>query len=136
MGGAAGAHDLAVDGNLARDAAQDAEEGQQQVALALAIEAPEADDLAAADLTAGALVRMTSRFGTAEAVVQPDATMRPGSVSMTHCYGGLPGDDDDPVLYGTNPNRLLSIDENLQTISLMPQMSAVPIRIETAAHRP
>lgn len=88
------------------------------------------DDLAALGVKAGSLVRMRSRFGATEAVVQPDATMRPGSASMTHCYGGLPGDDDDPWRYGTNPNRLLSIDENLQTISLMPQMTAVPIRIE------
>ena len=42
-------HRLAVDQDLAGDAAEHAEERQQQVALALAVESAEADDLAGAD---------------------------------------------------------------------------------------
>jgi hypothetical protein len=75
-------------------------------------------------------VKLTSKHGSVEAVIEPDSTMRRGSASMTHCYGGLPGTEDDPVRYGSNPSRLLSIDTDLQSISLMPHMSAVPITIE------
>lgn len=90
------------------------------------------DDLAALGLDAGAMVTLTSKHGSIGAVIQPDATMRRGAASMTHCYGGLPGTEDDPVRFGSNPSRLLSIDTDLQRISLMPHMSAVPISIEPA----
>ena len=90
------------------------------------------DDLQALGVEPGAIVLLTSKHGTARAVIMPMDTMRRGDASMTHCYGGLPG-EDDPLTYGTNPNRLLSIDVDLQSISLMPHMSAVPIRIEAAA---
>jgi anaerobic selenocysteine-containing dehydrogenase len=88
------------------------------------------DDLTALGLDAGSMVKLTSKHGSVEAVIEPDSTMRRGSASMTHCYGGLPGTEDDPVRYGSNPSRLLSIDTDLQSISLMPHMSAVPITIE------
>ncbi len=90
------------------------------------------DDLTDLGLASGDLVDLSSKHGATRAVAMPDATMRRGDASMTHCYGGLPGEEDDPQAFGTNPNRLLSIDEDLQTISLMPHMSAVPIRIAPA----
>jgi anaerobic selenocysteine-containing dehydrogenase len=91
------------------------------------------DDLGELGLAEGSMVRLTSKHGSVEAVIHPDATMRRGAASMTHCYGGLPGQEDDPLQYGTNPSRLLSIDSDLQSISMMPHMSAVPITIEPLA---
>ena len=88
------------------------------------------NDLAELGVAEGALVRLTSKHGSVEAVIHADTTMRRGAASMTHCYGGLPGQEDDPLRYGTNPSRLLSIDTDLQSISMMPHMSAVPITIE------
>jgi anaerobic selenocysteine-containing dehydrogenase len=90
------------------------------------------DDLADLGVDAGTLVMLTSKHGSMHAVVQPDATMRRGAASMTHCYGGLPDLEADPLRYGSNPSRLLSIDSDLQEISMMPHMSAVPISIEPA----
>jgi anaerobic selenocysteine-containing dehydrogenase len=87
------------------------------------------DELAVLGIDSGAVVELTSKHGHVKAVIMADKTMRRGDASMTHCYGGLPGDEDDLLEYGTNPNRLLSIDEDLQSISLMPHMSAVPISI-------
>ena len=72
------------------------------------------------------------KHGRVEAVIEADDTMRRGDASMTHCYGGLPGEEDDPLIYGTNPCRLLSIAQDLQPISLMPHISAVPISIGPA----
>jgi anaerobic selenocysteine-containing dehydrogenase len=88
------------------------------------------DDLAALGVDAGSMVTLTSKHGRIQAVIVPDPTLRPGAVSMTHCYGGLPGEEDDPVEYGSNPSRLLSIDTDLQPITMMPHMSAVPVTIE------
>ncbi|HEY2331490.1 MAG TPA: molybdopterin-dependent oxidoreductase, partial [Acidimicrobiales bacterium] len=93
------------------------------------------DQLAELGIEAGSVVEVTSKHGRVRAVIEADPTMRRGDASMTHCYGGFPGEEDDPLVYGTNPSRLLSIDEDLQTISLMPHMSAVPISI-TAAPSP
>jgi hypothetical protein len=61
--------------------------------------------------------------------LQPDPTLRQGVVSMTHCFGGEPGTEDDPRHVGTNPARLLSISTGLQSVSLMPHMTAVPVRV-------
>jgi anaerobic selenocysteine-containing dehydrogenase len=88
------------------------------------------DDLPLIGAASGDVVELASKFGRIRTVVLPDTTMRRGAASMTHCYGGLPGLEDDPLAYGANPSRLLSIDEDLQEISLMPLMSAVPITIE------
>jgi len=63
--------------------------------------------------------------------VDADASMRRGVVSMTHAFGGLPG-DDDPLVHGVNTGRLISLDNELQPISAMPRMSAVPVTIEPA----
>jgi anaerobic selenocysteine-containing dehydrogenase len=89
------------------------------------------DDLAALGASAGDTVTLTSDHGSITAVLAADPTLRRGVVSMTHCYGGLPGDgDDDPRRHGANPARLLSLTEHRQPVSLMPHMTAVPVTLE------
>ena len=78
-----------------------------------------------------ALLELTSDHGTITAVAAADDTLRPGVVSITHGYGALPGDDDDPRRYGANPARLLSLTDHRQPVSLMPWMSAVPVTVRT-----
>jgi anaerobic selenocysteine-containing dehydrogenase len=92
------------------------------------------DDLAALGVPDGGLVTLTSDHGTITAVAAADDTLRPGVLSITHCYGALPdeGDAGDPRRYGTNAGRLLSLTEHRQPISLMPWMSAVPVTVEPA----
>ena len=51
---------------------------------------------------------------------------------MTHMFGDLPGQDDDPVVYGANTNRLLSADVGVQRFTAMPRMTAVEVAIEPA----
>ena len=93
------------------------------------------DDLAALGAVDGELLVLTSDHGTITVVAAADATLRRGVLSITHCYGGLPGEDDDPRRYGANPARLLSLTEHRQPISLMPWMSAVPVTA-TLPHEP
>jgi anaerobic selenocysteine-containing dehydrogenase len=90
------------------------------------------DDLTRLGLASGDLVELESAHGRVSAIVEPDGTLRPGVLSMTHAFGGLPGDDDDPRRYGTNPTRLLSIDVDVQAINRMPRMSAVPVTLAPA----
>jgi anaerobic selenocysteine-containing dehydrogenase len=91
------------------------------------------DDVAAIGASTGSLVALSSAHGSIVAVLESDPTLRAGTLAMTHCFGGSPGVDDDPVEFGTNPSRLLSIDEDLQTINLMPLMSAVPVALALVA---
>jgi anaerobic selenocysteine-containing dehydrogenase len=93
-------------------------------------------DLDDADLDPGAPVDITSEHGTVRSFVQPDPTLRRGVVSMTHGFGGEPGSEDDPRRFGTNPARLLSISTGLQSINLMPHMTAVPVRVSPADRDP
>jgi anaerobic selenocysteine-containing dehydrogenase len=85
------------------------------------------DDLIALGVGDGELLELTSDHGTITVVAAADDTLPRGVLSLTHCYGDLPGDDTDPRRHGANPARLLSLTENLQPISLMPWMSAVPV---------
>ena len=59
----------------------------------------------------------------------PRRMIRPGCASLTHCYGDLPGNDDDPRVFGTNPNRLVSAVDQRQAINAMPRFSAIPVTI-------
>jgi anaerobic selenocysteine-containing dehydrogenase len=86
-------------------------------------------DLEALGITPGDLVEIESAYGTVTAVAAADETLRPGVVSLAHCYGDLPGGDDDPRRAGASVSRLLSVDHELQPLSLMPRMSAVPVSV-------
>ncbi|MET0988191.1 MAG: molybdopterin-dependent oxidoreductase [Steroidobacteraceae bacterium] len=62
-------------------------------------------------------------------VVREDDGLRPGTISMTHCWGDLP---DSPSRYdrvGSCTARLVSLDRDLETINAMPRMSAIPVKI-------
>ena len=87
------------------------------------------DDMSAADLLPGELVDVTSDHGSVGAIVQPDRTLRRGVLSMTHGFGGEPGLEEDLHRFGTNPTRLLSLQTELQPISVMPLMTAVPVTL-------
>jgi anaerobic selenocysteine-containing dehydrogenase len=82
-------------------------------------------ELAALELSAGEVIEIASAHGCIEAVVQPDEKLRPGVVSIAHCWGGLPGKGGP----GVNVNRLIRCDTDVEPINAMPRMSAVPVRI-------
>jgi len=87
------------------------------------------EDLAELGLVPGDLVEIESDHGLVHAFASSDPSTSPGVVSMTHCYGDLPGRDDDPAAYGANPARLLSHTVGVQAINAMPQMTAVPVTL-------
>jgi hypothetical protein len=69
------------------------------------------------DDLAGSRAVLTTDHGSVEVDVEPDDTLRPGTVSLTHARG--------------NPNvgELLSLTEDAQSISAMPWLTAVPVTI-------
>jgi anaerobic selenocysteine-containing dehydrogenase len=87
------------------------------------------DDLGRLGIESRSTVIITSDHGSVRAIAEADDTMRPGVVSMSHGFGGLPSDDGDPVRHGSSANCLLTLDRDLQAVSAMPQMSALAVSI-------
>ncbi|WP_236791801.1 molybdopterin-dependent oxidoreductase [Amycolatopsis sp. GM8] len=86
-------------------------------------------DLAALGIAAGTLVEIRSPRAAVVAVADSDPTMRPGTVSMTHSFGDLPGEDDDVWRHGTSIGRLIADDVAFDPYSGQPRMSNIPIRV-------
>lgn len=87
------------------------------------------DDLAREGLERGDLIRMTSPHGEIEAVAWPDKDLRPGLVSMCHCWGGDPTEAGDVRKIGINTGLLISVEEDCARFSGIPLMSALPVRV-------
>jgi anaerobic selenocysteine-containing dehydrogenase len=86
-------------------------------------------DLAALGVESGDLVEIRSRRDAVVAVADADDTLRPGTVSMTHSFGDLPGHDDDVRRHGTSVGRLIADDVDIDPHSGQPLMSNIPIRV-------
>jgi anaerobic selenocysteine-containing dehydrogenase len=87
-------------------------------------------DLSAMGLCAGAAITLTSDAGSIPAIVEIDAGVRRGVVSMSHGFGGMPG-ESIYELEGASTGTLISTDRDLDPINAMPRMSAIPVRITT-----
>jgi anaerobic selenocysteine-containing dehydrogenase len=88
------------------------------------------DEMAQLGVNPGDEVELTSAYGRIVAIVQPDKALRPGVVSISHCWGGLPG---EPGAAGANTNLLIAGDREVQPINAMPLMSSVPVNIRVVA---
>jgi anaerobic selenocysteine-containing dehydrogenase len=89
-------------------------------------------DLESRGLASGDLVKVRSCFGEIVGVVESDPGLRRGVLAMSHCFGGNPDEDDDPLEAGANTNRLLSMDYDYDSYTGIPRMSAVPVAVEKA----
>jgi anaerobic selenocysteine-containing dehydrogenase len=87
------------------------------------------DDLTAVGCVDGDTVRIDSRVAQIAAIVRADPTIRPGCISMSHSWGGNPGEDDDPALLGGNTGRLVPVDREYDRYTGIPRMSAIPVRL-------
>jgi anaerobic selenocysteine-containing dehydrogenase len=85
-------------------------------------------EFAALGIVPGDRVEIASEHGSIETVAQPDKALRPGVVSISHCWGGLPGGEGA----GANTNLLIPDDKHLASVNMMPRMSAVPVNVRKA----
>lgn len=86
------------------------------------------DDLTDLGLTDGDTVEIVSDYTRVAAIVACDDRLRRGVVSISHCFGGLPHEGDDPTA-GTCTNRLIDTGRHRQSINAMPTMSGLPVNI-------
>jgi anaerobic selenocysteine-containing dehydrogenase len=89
------------------------------------------EDLQSLGLEDGELAAIISEHGQIPAIVRSDPTVRKGVVSITHGWGGLPGEPTDYRQVGSNPNLLIN-SRRRDPINAMPVMSAIDVRIERA----
>lgn len=80
-------------------------------------------------LRSGDKVALVSDHGRVTAIVQPDETVRPGVVSISHGWGALPGETEDPQQAGSAVNLLVSSERFCETVNAMPRQSAIPVNI-------
>ncbi|MDB5584178.1 MAG: hypothetical protein JWR80_9354 [Bradyrhizobium sp.] len=73
-------------------------------------------------------VTMEGDHGSIVGYAKADPTMRPGTVSMTHCW--VPADADDLLAtQGSHTSALVSMREHLQSINRMPLQTNIPVRL-------
>jgi anaerobic selenocysteine-containing dehydrogenase len=87
-------------------------------------------DMAQLGLQQGSVVRIRSPHGAILALVEPEQELRRGIASISHGYGGNPGEDDDPEALGCNVGRLMSSEHEFDPFTGIPRMSALPVAIE------
>ena len=92
------------------------------------------DEMATLALKDGDEIEIESDNGAVKAVVQSDASLRPGIVSLPHAWGGLPEDAEDWRNAGTAVNALISDHRNVEAVNAMPRLSAIPVRIRRLRH--
>lgn len=86
-------------------------------------------DLHELHLQDGDVASIESEFGAIRAIAMADETMRPGTVAITHGFGGPPDEPDSPHDTGCAIGRLLRADTEYDVITGIPRMGAVPIRV-------
>jgi anaerobic selenocysteine-containing dehydrogenase len=91
------------------------------------------DDLARLGVAAGDLVEIRSEYDAITGVAEADADLRPGVVSMSHGFGGIPGENEDPRVDGANTNRLLRTDVEYDRYTGIPRMGALPVAVVPVA---
>lgn len=77
----------------------------------------------------GDKVEIESAHGRVIAIVEEDASLRPGVVSMAHGWGDPPGSNADVEQAGTAVNRLIDTEHHYEPVNSMPHMSAIPVNI-------
>lgn len=89
------------------------------------------DDIRELGLAEGEQIDIVSDYARIVGIVKADEHLLRGVVSMSHCFGGLPDDEDDPSL-GANTGKLVDTSRHYQAINAMPTMSGLAVKILAA----
>ena len=87
------------------------------------------EDLARFGVRGGDLVQVRSQHGNIQAVAAPDTRLRPGTLSMSHCFGPNPDEAPDPIHQGSCTSALMDANAEFDPLFGQPRMNAVPVSI-------
>lgn len=90
-------------------------------------------DMRREGLQDGDIVELESGRAHLRAIVQAEDGIKPGCISLSHAWGGIPGEDDDPLASGSNTGKLSAVDHDYDPYSGIPLMSAIPVQLRKAA---
>ena len=94
------------------------------------------EDLEREGIVRGDEVYISSPHGEIAAVAWPDKDLRPGLVSICHCWGTHPDTPREAQEAGSNVARLISVDVDTARFSGIPLMSAIPVNVRRSADAP
>lgn len=90
-------------------------------------------ELAKLNIADGDIVEVYSQHGTIPAVAKASDDIRPGVISMSHCWGGSPDpkakSDQKIREIGSNTNRLVDNRDGAERYSGMARQSSIPVAI-------
>lgn len=87
-------------------------------------------DLDALRLESGAPVRISSGYASIPAIVEANKDVPCGVIGMAHSWGDVPELDEKVREIGSTTNRLIPADRDLDAITGLPRMSAIPVRVQ------
>lgn len=87
------------------------------------------EDMAELGLKDGDKVEIRSAHSQVVAIVEEDASLRTGVVSLAHGWGALPGSNANVQETGTAVNALADNARNVEPINSQPHVSAIPVNI-------
>ena len=90
------------------------------------------DDLTGWGAVDGDLIDITSTRSTIRTVVKSAPDVKPGTISMAHSWGDLPGEAGpkaDPYVLGDTTGRLSDCASGFDPITGLPIMSAIPVSV-------
>ena len=94
-------------------------------------------DLAELGVSDGEVIEVYSRHGAIPAVAAASDDIKPGVISMSHCWGGSPAPEADSDAkireIGSNTNRLIDNLDGSEKYSGMPRQSSIPVAIRKLA---
>ncbi|MEH6635643.1 MAG: molybdopterin-dependent oxidoreductase [Halioglobus sp.] len=90
-------------------------------------------DMAALGISNDEIIEIRSSHGVIPAIAAASDDIKPGVISMSHCWGGSPDpkDKSDAKIrdIGSNTNRLINNLESSEKYSGMPRQSSIPVAI-------
>ena len=88
------------------------------------------EDIARHGLEKGDVIEIAARRASILGIVEPEAGLKSGVISMAHSFGAAPDQDSRDPLLGGNTGRLSSGDiDYVESVSGIPRMSAIPVNI-------
>ena len=83
-------------------------------------------------LAPGDLVQIESEHDSILGVVEPTDELKPGVISMAHCWGDTPDRDDEVRVLGSNTGRLVAADRHVDPLTGMTRQTEIPVRVRGA----